>query len=60
MKHRQLKREEAEARQEKYDALSTAQKLKLASSRRGQSKRECAKLKGQRNGITSDKAVQKD
>ena len=45
MKHRYLKREEAEARQKKYNALTTAQKLKLAASRSGKSKRERAKLK---------------
>ena len=38
------KRTEAKARQAKYDKLSKAQKVELAKSRRGESKRELDKL----------------
>ena len=45
MKHKQLRQEEAEARQKRHNALSTKQKLELIASRRGKSKKERAKLK---------------
>lgn len=45
MKARYVKREEAEARQKRHNALSTKQKLELIASRRGKSKKERAKLK---------------
>lgn len=38
------RRQEAEARQRHYSSLSTADKLKLAQSRPGESKREVARL----------------
>ena len=38
------KRDAAEERQAKYDALSLEQKLKLIESRRGESKKEKAKI----------------
>lgn len=42
--HRRLRREEALARQAKYDALTTEQKIARAKSRPGNSKRELAQL----------------
>lgn len=41
---RKVRREAAEARQAKYDALSTAEKIKLIQSRRGNSARELGRL----------------
>lgn len=41
---RSSRKEAAEARQAKYDALSTAEKIKLVQSRRGNSARELARL----------------
>ena len=38
------RRDAAEERQKKYDALSTAEKIKLAQSRRGNSAREISRL----------------
>jgi len=38
------RRDEAEDRQARYDRLSTTDKVKLAKSRRGESKRELARL----------------
>lgn len=60
MKSKYIRAEEAKDRQKAYNALSTEQKLKLIASRRGKSKRERAKLKGQQNdGNTGSKATQK-
>ena len=44
MKHKQLRRDEAEERQEKYDNLTNKQKLALLDSRRGKSKKERERL----------------
>jgi hypothetical protein len=41
---RNLRREQAEERQRKYDALSIDEKLELAKSRRGESTREITRL----------------
>lgn len=41
---RKRKREEAEARAKEYAALSTAEKLQAIASRRGESRRERARL----------------
>ncbi len=43
-KNRARRREEAEARQAEYDSLTTAQKIKRAQSRRGNSARELGRL----------------
>lgn len=43
-----IKREAAEQRQAKYDALSVEQKLERLDSRPGQAQRERAKLEKQR------------
>ena len=42
---RDRKRQEAEARQREHDALSVKDKITLAKSRDGESKREIARLK---------------
>ena len=44
MKHRHLKREEAQARQKVYDKLTHKQRLDLILSRRGDSKKETLRL----------------
>lgn len=41
---RTTRREAAEERQKKYDALTTAEKIKLVQSRRGNSARELGRL----------------
>ena len=43
-KSTKTKREEAEARQEKYDSLTHQQKVKRAKARRGESKKELERL----------------
>ena len=47
MAKRERKREEAADRQSKYSKLSFEQRLKLARSRRGESKREVARIEKQ-------------
>lgn len=47
MKHKQQKREEAEVRQERYDALSTNEKLTVIKNRTGKSAKETKRLKGE-------------
>ena len=42
-----FKREDAESRQKKYDSLTIEQKIVLAKSRRGESKREVERLQKQ-------------
>ena len=42
-------RKEAEERQAKYDSLSIDEKIKLAKSRKGESKKEIAKLMAKKN-----------
>jgi len=54
MKHKQQRREEAEARQKEYDKLTNKQRLALFDSRRGQSKKERG-----RHENTERKTVQK-
>lgn len=44
---RQARREAAEERQRHYDNLSVQQRIELARSRRGESKREIARLESQ-------------
>lgn len=44
MKSKQTKREEAELRNKKYKKLSKDEKLALLASRRGESKRERARI----------------
>ena len=44
MKPLKLKREEAQARQAKYDSLKHSEKVALARSRRGNSKKELERL----------------
>lgn len=44
MKHKDVRRAEAKARQEEYDALTLDQKITRAQARRGQSKRELNRL----------------
>lgn len=41
----EVKRTEAQARQEAYDSLSVDQRIKRAKSRRGNSRKELARLK---------------
>ena len=41
---REAKRDEGEARTDRYNRLSTSEKIKLAKSRPGESKREVARL----------------
>lgn len=45
---REAKREEAETRNARYNRLSTSDKIKLAKSRPGESKREVARLEARR------------
>jgi hypothetical protein len=45
---RKLRREQAEERQVKYDALTTEEKIERAKSRRGNSERELARLEAQK------------
>lgn len=44
VKNKQLRRDEAEERQEKYDNLTHKQKLTLLDSRRGESRKERKRL----------------
>lgn len=46
MKHKEQKRREGAARNEKWQALSTAEKIKSLKARRGESKRQLMKLEG--------------
>jgi len=48
MKHKQLRKEEAEARQKKYNVLTSEQKVELIGTRRGQSKKELFRLTEQK------------
>lgn len=47
MKRKQQRREEAEDRQGEYDYLTTKEKLAVIKGRRGKSKRETKRLKGE-------------
>lgn len=44
MKSKEQKREQAVARQRMYDAISKAEKIQLTQARRGESKKELARL----------------
>ena len=47
---REVRHEQAQTRQAEYDSLSTEQKIARAESRRGNSKKELARLTGESIG----------
>lgn len=60
MKNKQQRREEAEDRQEMYDALTTNEKLTAIKNRTGKSAKETKKLKGeQQRDNARSKSIQR-